>query len=142
VAITHAIRRRAHDAKSTGTFTGTPPEFPVLLCPLVYRGVTMCPASVGDAVKMWCYDRLRGLSGRFDSPRLQCNSFFRNDLRFFSSFLFIGYAILPTRKSLLGRHLRSQGWGIRAPVPRDQSSPPKTDARQPRFPGEDVLGGI
>ena len=55
---------------TTGTFTGTPPEFLVLLCPLVYLGVTMCPALNGDAVKMWCYGRLRGLSGRIDSPRL------------------------------------------------------------------------
>ncbi len=38
----------------TGTFTGTPPESLVLLCPLVYPGVTMCPASIGDAIKMWC----------------------------------------------------------------------------------------
>ena len=64
-------RQRAKNGMTTGTFTGTPPEFLVLLCPLVYPGVTMCPASIGDAVKMWCFRRLRGLLGRFDSPRLQ-----------------------------------------------------------------------
>ena len=53
------------------TITGTPPEFLLLLCPLVYPGVTMCPASNGDAVKMWCYGRLRGLFRRVDSPCLQ-----------------------------------------------------------------------
>ena len=62
--------RHARAVRITGTFAGTTPEFLVILCPLVYPGVTMCPASIGGAVKR-CYDRLRGLFGRIDSPHVQ-----------------------------------------------------------------------
>ena len=35
----------------------------------------LCSASNGDAVKMWCYGRLRGPLRRFDSPRLHARTF-------------------------------------------------------------------
>lgn len=48
----------------------SPPEFLVLLCPLVYLGVTLCHASNGDAGYMWCLDRLVRVARSIDSPRL------------------------------------------------------------------------
>jgi len=49
--------------------TCSPPEFLVRLCQPVYRAVTLCPASSGDAGDMRCLDRLERVPRKIDSPR-------------------------------------------------------------------------
>ena len=64
-------KEETHDGESLWPNMCSPPGFLVRLCPSVYLGVTLCPASSGDAGDMWCFDRLERVPRKIDSPRLQ-----------------------------------------------------------------------